>query len=84
MQHFVEDALPQQLMSRHKYACTYPLTKHVRVHSIPGAAQTTAQRPSSQRSGLWHLPVCWSSLGRGNGIRNWSSASFLSFPSPPT
>lgn len=38
MQHFVEDALLQQLMSRHKYACTYPLMKHVSIHSIPGAA----------------------------------------------
>lgn len=41
MQHFVKDALLQQLMSRHKYACTYPLMKHVSVQGIPGAACTS-------------------------------------------
>lgn len=50
MQHFVKDALLQQLMSRHKYACTYPLMKHVSVQGIPGAAYTS-QSSAGEGSG---------------------------------
>lgn len=71
MQHFVQDALLQQLMRRHKYACTYPLMKHVQ--GIPGAACTSQ---SSAGAGCdLYLPG-EAALG-WDSIRNWPQPCFF-------